>query len=189
MLLLARGWGSIPCRSSLIIPLRQTSKISFFKVSPLIAVRRLRINPPAQSTMNDDGLLARMGGLAGREFTFHSMFKVVVTGHQHSAPFSDDRIVPNVTVLFPFRERQAFSFAEDRECVVRRGDTEAVVLSLQNRDPSLGGMTRTEWNHNKAGYLGFETDGRYAVVDLMDRADVAPHVKIMVVYSNLDCGK
>ena len=139
--------------------------------------------------MNDDGLLARMGGLAGREFTFHSMFKVVVTGHQHSAPFNEDRIVPNVTVLFPIRERQAFSFAEDREFVVRRGDTEAVVLSLQNRDPPLGGMTRTEWNHNKAGYLGFETDGRYAAVDLMDRADVAPHVKIMVVYSNLDCDK
>ena len=73
--------------------------------------------------------------------------------------------------------------------MVRQGDTEAVVLSLQDRDPSDGGMTRAEWDLSQAGYLGFETDGRYATVELMDRADIAPHVKIMIVYSNVDHNK
>ena len=159
-----------------------------FKVSPLIVVQRRRINPPAgrQSTMNDDGLLARMGGHAGRDMVSHSTFNVVITGWQHSNPFQSRHILPNETVLFPIRERRAFSFKEDRDFVVRPGDTDAVVLSLQDRDPSDGGMTRAEWDLIQAGYLGFETDGRYATVELMDRADTAPHVKIMVVYSDVD---
>ena len=136
--------------------------------------------------MGDDGLLARMGGLVGSNMVHCFTFSVPITGWQHSTPFKSGQIVPHETVVYAFRERGAFSVKEGREFEVRAGDTQAVVLSLQDRDPSDGGMTQSEWDRNQAGYFGFGTPGRAAAAELLDSPDIGPHVKIVAVYSDID---
>ena len=136
--------------------------------------------------MGDDGLLARMGGLVGSHMAHCFTFSVPITGWQHSTPFGSGQIVPRETVVYAFRERGAFSVKEGRGYEVRAGDKQAVVLSLQDRDPSDGGMTQSEWDRNQAGYFGFGTPGRAAVAELLDSPDIGPHVKIVAVYSDKD---
>ena len=53
-------------------------------------------------TMNNNGLLERMGGIAGSDMVYHVAFNCVITGCDYSAPFTGGHIVPDETVLFPF---------------------------------------------------------------------------------------
>ena len=138
--------------------------------------------------MNNNGLLERMGGMAGGGKVHHGMFNCVITGCDYSAPFTGDHIVPNETVLFPFRERSRSTLAR-RSFWVRQGDDEAVVLKFQDSDPSFSHLSRREREDNHGGYLGYGTGARDAIIEMMDRLDICPSVKVMIVYSDTDLSK
>ena len=112
-------------------------------------------------------------------------FDCVITGCDFSAPFTGGRIVPNETILFPFREQSRSTLAR-RSFRVRQGDDDAVVLKLEDRDPSFAHMSRREREDNHGGYLGYGTGALDAIIDLMDSHEISPYIKVMVVYSDTD---
>ena len=135
--------------------------------------------------MDNNGLLETMAGITGGNMVYHVSFGCIITGCNFSAPFLSGDIVPNETVLYPFRERSRSTLAR-RSFRVRQGDDDAVVLKLQDRHPSFSHSSRREREDNHGGYLGYDTGARDALIEMMEHHDVCPYIKVMVVYSDTD---
>ena len=120
--------------------------------------------------------------VGGRDYLIS--FPVINAGHQHSSAFQEGKIIPNITLLSAYREH-GYSNKEKHAFQVREGDQKAVVLYLDDQDPSSPGLTDTQRNQKHGGHLGFGTNGREGVIALMDDTEVGPHIKIMCVYSTI----
>jgi hypothetical protein len=117
------------------------------------------------------------------DMTYLTTFNVQITGSHHSDMFHSGRIVEDVTLLTAFRER-GFSKVQGRPYEVREGDERAVFFCAEDQDPNSPDLSSADRRSKHGGYLGFGTDGRNAVVDLMDDADIGPHIKIICVYGS-----
>ena len=113
------------------------------------------------------------------DMAYLTTFNVQMTGSHHSDMFLSGRILEDVTLLTAFRER-GFSIIQGSPYEVREGVECAVVLCTEDQDPNEPNLSSTNRRSKHGGYLGFGTDGRNAVVDLMDDVHIGPYIKIIV---------
>ena len=136
----------------------------------------LSIALPPEPVRDASGGMSFIGGVPIR-----------ITGSAHSDPFNHGDIEAGLTALFAYREFGR-STLTGNEFEVRRGDYEAVVLSLCNENVYSTEMTSEQRRANHGGYIGFGTVERAAIVELMDDRDVGPHIKIICIYTSLSVG-
>ena len=127
---------------------------------------------------------ARRGQASTDNMSYLTTFNVQITGSQHSDMFLGGKIVADVTLFTAFRERR-FSNVQGRPYEVREGDKLAVVLCARGQDPNNPDLSSVDRRSVHGGYLGFGTDGRNAVVDLMDDSDIGPYIEIICVYGSV----
>ena len=127
---------------------------------------------------------ARRAQATTDDMVYLTTFNVQITGSQHSDTFLSGRIVEDVTLLTAFRE-MGFSNIQGRPYEVREGDECAVVLCADDQDLNDPDLSCTDRRSKHGGYLGFGTDGRNAVVDLMDNVLIGPYIKIICVYGSV----
>ena len=126
------------------------------------------------------GVLLRAGSITG-DRVYLTKFRCHITGWQHSQAFQYGRIKENETLLSAFRER-SHSALEGRPFNMRQGDQKAVVLRLNDADPSTLSPSSANISQMHEGYLRFGTKGREGVVELMHNDDIDKFVKIVCVY-------
>ena len=86
-----------------------------------------------------------------------STVKVLITGHNHSNLFTQNRTQPNKTYFTVFRERR-YSNMDEHSFQFRAGDKNAVFLFAHDQDPSNKTLTQGQKEGAHGGYIAFGTD-------------------------------